>query len=1413
MRRRYLASGRLRLRRVLRWSRRRRLAVVEDACREGLPLVWRGASLRSRDPDPIRPEFLATYRSRHPGLLKALEMGGTRRRRWLLREWVEGMSLSETHPPRDPFRMAAILTQVCDALADLHDRGWCHGAVRREHVIVEHRDDDEIRVRLVVPGSVRRVGDSPRVTRVADLAPEELSGAAAAVSLDQHGLGRLAYELLTGRSPSLGRRAAPPSRIRSDLPPEADAVVLRMLAADPQDRFKSVRESGDALWSALGGRGAWRSARGGRAAFRSDDMIRTSSLDWLTEVRRHGRGAVAIRGRPGTGKRALLRRLSESVQAANGVWIPASRSPESEEEMGALARRLAFELAEVREEVPEGLHEIVGGHSGPESGHVLVDALESLGRRRKAVLVLEGVDRWERQAGAWIEEVIRRTQVREGMNAVVILTADAAAGAFERFAEAPPDVLPTLSLTPLEPEELTRALERCLQPESLTLDVLEGIQQRTGGLPELVARLLGDLAVSGRARPGAEGWLVAPQVDPREVPAQPEEERVDRRISGISPDAHRTLDCLSILRGQSLPPPLMNRALGRGWSRGLEELVDRGLVLEEDGLYRFVESETPLVVNRRLDATRKQELNHRMARALEPEARAGRHLAAYAHHLREAKQRTQAIYATVRAAEEFEQRGQLAAAGKEYAALLVLLRGKRDDDLRQDVLLRFLQIKIRLGELRRCEALYAHLIRLARERGDEDETARLTIDYGEHLIGTRRFDKCREVIEQAVEDGIQEDAALAVRAKLALFTADLEGARALIESARCASASSDLKYSSPIINNVEGILTATEGEFRKASVRFREAAHQSRQLNQPRWLASAVKNLAETCRMRDRPFSAVRLLRLKLRVDSQNTSPQKAAQTHAALAVAFRQLGVTSSRREHTLAATRLRYWSAGMLDRYVAEWQIRRAYPWELERVRLFAGKSSYLDDVAYRHLTRKRLLRSLAQGDLEALPAILRELACAPEAWIRADVEGVKRELSRFEGPSDSKWSDRMTRSWQAISGLWPRGGPFLSPRLRRAFRLRCAGMVLGRGGALGRRCVDESVGHWSNDEHQPGVLRRKILQRKAKHDGDWESGARQVLDRVLEGGDGASRLIRRVDWDALGMDPRRGSRVIKGAVASKVPVTIYGESGTGKSLLAKRLELSPSVTVDCARMSDDRLEVELFGYGAGSYTGAICAYEGLLRQANGGWVVFDHVEELSIVAQAKLLRVLECGQILPLGEEAKPCQFGVVLLSTASLGALVRRRQLRLDFAMRVRGLEVRIRPLRETPWLIPGLVGELCAKNGWRRESIPSEWITHACERPWPGNVRELRNAVWASVTGIRVDEVGLPPRAAGPGGCGCWGVLPVLAGAGCAMRSSEVAAATGIPLRTVQRTLRELAAGGSVLAQGRGRQRTYLLVEA
>jgi tetratricopeptide (TPR) repeat protein len=1147
MRRRYLASGRLRLRRVLRWSRRRRLAVVEDACREGLPLVWRGASLRSRDPDPIRPEFLATYRSRHPGLLKALEMGGTRRRRWLLREWVEGMSLSETHPPRDPFRMAAILTQVCDALADLHDRGWCHGAVRREHVIVEHRDDDEIRVRLVVPGSVRRVGDSPRVTRVADLAPEELSGAAAAVSLDQHGLGRLAYELLTGRSPSLGRRAAPPSRIRSDLPPEADAVVLRMLAADPQDRFKSVRESGDALWSALGGRGAWRSARGGRAAFRSDDMIRTSSLDWLTEVRRHGRGAVAIRGRPGTGKRALLRRLSESVQAANGVWIPASRSPESEEEMGALARRLAFELAEVREEVPEGLHEIVGGHSGPESGHVLVDALESLGRRRKAVLVLEGVDRWERQAGAWIEEVIRRTQVREGMNAVVILTADAAAGAFERFAEAPPDVLPTLSLTPLEPEELTRALERCLQPESLTLDVLEGIQQRTGGLPELVARLLGDLAVSGRARPGAEGWLVAPQVDPREVPAQPEEERVDRRISGISPDAHRTLDCLSILRGQSLPPPLMNRALGRGWSRGLEELVDRGLVLEEDGLYRFVESETPLVVNRRLDATRKQELNHRMARALEPEARAGRHLAAYAHHLREAKQRTQAIYATVRAAEEFEQRGQLAAAGKEYAALLVLLRGKRDDDLRQDVLLRFLQIKIRLGELRRCEALYAHLIRLARERGDEDETARLTIDYGEHLIGTRRFDKCREVIEQAVEDGIQEDAALAVRAKLALFTADLEGARAGALGEARALRKNNTVAATAVLRSVEAILNAMSGKYGVAKKILRSVAVRCREHGQLRRVADALHNRGMILRIEGRPHSAGRMFQKALMIYRTHGSPDDEGDCHAGLASTARSIGRPSLMREHWERAKRLARWPN---EDYRRIRHSEDCWPWTMTRIIMASEDQTLLGQSTKRHIIARRAQSALSTGEASRAARLYRRLLSAPESWLVKKAR-VGRSLAlsasaRRGVPQAATVRKELRGAFHFEALVLPeRDSPILAA-LRAWLSQRSHS---DRAERLRLRAIDTCRSRDRSTEWMVGKMARRLGVAERGGAGETLTFCKGKLEVTRGSSDQASTAGKLLAGDAASHGLGR-LRVLRRALKRRIPCVIWGPTGSGKS-----------------------------------------------------------------------------------------------------------------------------------------------------------------------------------------------------------------------------------------------------------------------
>jgi DNA-binding NtrC family response regulator len=205
----------------------------------------------------------------------------------------------------------------------------------------------------------------------------------------------------------------------------------------------------------------------------------------------------------------------------------------------------------------------------------------------------------------------------------------------------------------------------------------------------------------------------------------------------------------------------------------------------------------------------------------------------------------------------------------------------------------------------------------------------------------------------------------------------------------------------------------------------------------------------------------------------------------------------------------------------------------------------------------------------------------------------------------------------------------------------------------------------------------------------------------------------------------------------------VLILGESGTGKELVARALHEqstrrdAPIVTVNCAAIPESLLESELFGHKKGAFTGADTDRTGLVESADGGTLFLDEIGELSHTAQARLLRVLQNGEIRRVGSE-KSHQVDVRLISAThrDLKQLVQESQFRSDLYFRLRVMELNLPPLRDRdtdiPKLAKFLLDKACRKFNKPPISLAPDAIKAICKYDWPGNVRELENAMERAV---------------------------------------------------------------------------------
>ena len=237
------------------------------------------------------------------------------------------------------------------------------------------------------------------------------------------------------------------------------------------------------------------------------------------------------------------------------------------------------------------------------------------------------------------------------------------------------------------------------------------------------------------------------------------------------------------------------------------------------------------------------------------------------------------------------------------------------------------------------------------------------------------------------------------------------------------------------------------------------------------------------------------------------------------------------------------------------------------------------------------------------------------------------------------------------------------------------------------------------------------------------------------------------------------------IRKVARTDATVLIQGESGTGKELAAHSIHQqsqrseAPMISVNCAAIPETLIESELFGHEKGAFTGAVSTHRGLIEAANGGTLFLDEIGELPLEAQARLLRVLQEGEIRRVGS-VQPMQVDIRLVAAThrDLRALTRAGQFREDLFYRLYIMEIAMPPLRDRGEDIIELAEKFLRKS-CERMACPEMTLSEATRQAmlsyrWPGNVRELENAIERAVilnesSQITPDLLGLDIPSASP----------------------------------------------------------------
>jgi DNA-binding NtrC family response regulator len=256
---------------------------------------------------------------------------------------------------------------------------------------------------------------------------------------------------------------------------------------------------------------------------------------------------------------------------------------------------------------------------------------------------------------------------------------------------------------------------------------------------------------------------------------------------------------------------------------------------------------------------------------------------------------------------------------------------------------------------------------------------------------------------------------------------------------------------------------------------------------------------------------------------------------------------------------------------------------------------------------------------------------------------------------------------------------------------------------------------------------VVRRSIATLQLERENEQLRGEVNLLHSLTFASESMSRL----------------ALLIKRIAPRDVTVLITGESGTGKERVAEAIVRAstrangPFVRFNCAALSPELAEAELFGHAQGAFTGAVRARAGLFREADGGTLLLDEIGELDAGTQAKLLRVLQDSEIRPLGEDCTlRVDVRILAATNRDLPELVASGRFREDLLYRLKVVTLEVPPLRERPDDVPVLARHFLSRAARRFGVAPAqvtaELLSRLAAYSWPGNVRELENAIESAV---------------------------------------------------------------------------------
>lgn len=281
-----------------------------------------------------------------------------------------------------------------------------------------------------------------------------------------------------------------------------------------------------------------------------------------------------------------------------------------------------------------------------------------------------------------------------------------------------------------------------------------------------------------------------------------------------------------------------------------------------------------------------------------------------------------------------------------------------------------------------------------------------------------------------------------------------------------------------------------------------------------------------------------------------------------------------------------------------------------------------------------------------------------------------------------------------------------------------------------AMKRGAVDYIVKPFLNEEIRLTI--RKILEQK-----------KLLIENIALKHQVSQRIEACMDFVANSESMLKITETIEKIVPTKSNIIILGESGTGKGLIAELIHCNsprrdrPFISINCSAIPEGLLESELFGYKKGAFTGAVSDKLGLIPLAHQGTLFLDEIGDMPPNLQAKLLKVLETGEVYPLGD-TKPRIVDVRIISATNVDIENRLKngKFREDLYWRLNVIEIKIPPLRERKddieMLATHFMNTYTEEHKKDIKGIDKQALSLLIEYPWPGNVRELRNVIERSV---------------------------------------------------------------------------------